>query len=90
MYLSIASAAKILNLSETTIRRRLDSKKFPSYSRKTAQIGRFISINEILYPSIQSAVDHGLAKDRFQVLRRLQSANTKWASWFYIEDEKQV
>ena len=90
MYSSIASAAETLNLSKTTIRRRLGSGKYPSYARKTVQVGRLISINGISYSSIQSVVEQGLAKDRFQVSRRLQSANAKWQFWFYIEEEKQV
>lgn len=89
-YSSIASAAETLNLSQTTIRRRLDSVKYPCYARKTVQVGRLISINGISYSSIQSVVEQGLAKDRFQVSRRLQSANEKWQFWFYIEEEKQV
>ena len=90
IYSSIASAAETLNLSESTIRRRLSSAKYPYYARKTVQVGRLISINGISYSSIQSVVEQGLAKDRFQVSRRLRSANAKWQFWFYIEEEKQV
>ena len=70
--------------------RRLSSAKYPYYARKTVQVGRLISINGISYSSIQSVVEQGLAKDRFQVSRRLRSANAKWQFWFYIEEEKQV
>ena len=87
---SIASAAKALEVSETTIRRRLNSVKYPNYIRKEAQTGRPISIDGVLYPSIEMVIEQKLAKDRFQVLRRLNSANSKWQGWVYIDEDNEA
>lgn len=90
LYPTITSAAKALNVSQTTIRRRMNSKRYPNYIRKKSTSGQSISINGIVYESLQEAVEQKLAKDRFQVLRRLKSDSTKWKLWVYIDKEKQV
>lgn len=48
-----------------------------------------VIVNNQEYPSNQAVVDANLAKDRFQVLRRLNSSLTKWENWSYKYGKKQ-
>ena len=87
---SIVHAAQFLKLSETTIRRRLNSEKYPNYYRKEIKKGRPISIEGNIYPSINKVVQFGIAKNRFQVYRRVKSQQAKWKEWYYIDEKRQV
>ena len=87
---SIAQAALILHVSETTIRRRLNSSKFSNYRRKKVIKGCSVSIEGTVYPSIIRVVEMGLAKNRIQVYRRLNSKSAKWQDWFYIDEKRKV
>ena len=89
-YNSIAQAAQSQELSETTIRRRLNSTEYPNYSRKEIKKGRRISIEGNIYPSINTVVQLGLANNRSQVYRRVQSQKTQWRKWYFIDEKRQV
>jgi hypothetical protein len=69
-----------LSVSETTIRRRIRNPKISTYQTiETIAHGyKKIHINGNIFPSVKSVVLAGLAKDRFQVWRRVNSKNKKW------------
>ena len=87
---SIAQAARALEVSETTVRRRLNSSKYPNYSREKVQIGSSISIQGVIYPSLKKVIEIGLATNRYQAYRRLNSKSDKWRDWFYVNEKRQV
>lgn len=89
-YNSIVQAAQSQEVSETTIRRRINSKEHPNYKRKEIKKGRRISIEGNIHPSINTAVQLGLAKNRFEVYRRVQPQQTKWKEWYFIDEKRQV
>ena len=76
-----------LNESETNIRRKLKNPFIINYEIiETVQQGySTISVDGRIYSSIQSVVEAGLATDRHQVIRRLNSKTKKWQTWFYIQ-----
>ena len=77
-YLSVAAAARALGVGGTTIRRRLNDPRRPEYRQiKVRASGSPISVDGTIYGTINEAVRMGLAKDRFQAMRRLKSVSPR-------------
>lgn len=87
---SIVEAAQRLQVSETTIRRRLNSNRYINYTRQKIEIGKRVSIDGKISPSITKVVQLGIAKNRLQVYRRLNSQAEKWQQWYYIDEKRKV
>lgn len=88
-YQSIAEAAKKVLLSETTIQRRLRDPNYPDYKQlETIKYGyTTVCIGTQQFESISQVVSKGLAKDRFQVYRRINSKSKKWTNWAYTTNK---
>lgn len=85
-YPSVAEAARSLGIGGTTIRRRLNDQRRSEYREiKVRESGSPISVDGTIYGTITEAVRMGLAKDRFQAMRRLKSGNPRWDGWQYVE-----
>ena len=83
---SVAEAARSLGIGETTVRRRLANQGRPGYREiEIRGSGSPISVDGMIYGSIAEAVRMGVAKDRFQVMRRLKSGHPRWDGWQYVE-----
>lgn len=88
-YNSIAEASRMTGESETRIRTKLNN-NFPGYRimEKIKHGYEPIIANGKFYDSINDAVAHGEAIDRFQAIRRLK--NPKYKNWNYQSPEKQI
>jgi len=86
---SIKQASEQLNMSESSIRRRLFNQQ-PHYViiEKIRQGYKHIIANGIYYDSIMYCVRAGEAKDRFQAMRYLKSKSR--CNWNYINPEKRI
>jgi hypothetical protein len=83
---SIATAQKEVGVSETTIRRRLRDPNYSTWKEldRVEHGYRKVSIEGQEFESINAAVEAGLAKDRFTVMRRLKSTQNKWKDWVQL------
>jgi hypothetical protein len=85
IFLSVAQAAKhpTINISETTIRRRLLNVNYPTYKEIQRPLNGYtpVTINNKKFESINAAVEAGVANTRQTVMRRVSSTNRKWANW---------
>ena len=81
-YESVSRAAKQTKEKDQIIRMKLNN-KHPGYIviKKVVQGYTPVIIDDQEYPSIQAVVKANLAKDRFEVMRRLKSP--KWEKWYY-------
>jgi hypothetical protein len=86
VYDSIATAQKEVGVSETTIRRRLRDPNYSTWKEldRVEHGYRKVSIEGQEFESINAAVEAGLAKDRFTVMRRLKSTQNKWKDWVQL------
>ena len=85
-YHSVAAAARALGVGGTTIRRRLNDPRRPEYRAINLRAsGSPISVDGTIYGTINEAVRMGLAKDRFQAMRRLKSVSSRWDGWQYVK-----
>jgi len=86
---SIKQASEQLNMSESSIRRKLFNQQ-PNYViiEKIRQGYEPIIANGTYYDSIMSCVRAGQAKDRFQAMRYLKSKSR--CNWNYINPEKRI
>ena len=89
VYFSMSETAKALKISETTLRRRLNSDKFPEY-----QILDYVThgyqkvvVNNKKYPTVYSLIEKGLVATRQQAIYRLKSTLLKWRDWLYDRSE---
>lgn len=89
-YESVKQASKITKEKEETIRMKLNN-NHAGYVvlKKVVQGYTPIIVNNNEYPSIQAVINANLAKDRFQVMRRLNSNHIKWENWYYKYGKKQ-
>lgn len=80
IYNSIGEASHRLNLSESEIRRRLNNYDFTDFKiiQKVSQKSP-IRIKGIIYDSLNQAITAGIAKNRNQLIRRLDS--DKFPDW---------
>nr|YP_009184855.1 putative GIY-YIG homing endonuclease [Jenufa minuta]ALO63000.1 putative GIY-YIG homing endonuclease [Jenufa minuta] len=89
IYNSIGEASRCLNLSESEIRRRLynhdyiDFKIIEKVSQKSP-----IKIKGVVYDSLNQAIATGIAKNRNQLIRRLDS--NKFPDWTRLVPKKVV
>jgi hypothetical protein len=83
VYESVATAQKEVGVSETTIRRRLRDPKYSTWKELDRVEHGYtkVCIEGQEFESINAVVEAGLAKDRFTVIRRLQSTRHKWKNW---------
>ena len=89
-YFSIAEGVKDLGISRTELHRRINQKTntdFILIERATYGYTPVV-IEGKEYPSVNSVVQAGLAKDRHQVLRRLSSPISDWVGWVYKHGKK--
>ncbi len=86
VYESIALAQKEVGVSETTIRRRLRDPKYPTWKELDRIKHGYtkVCIEGQEFESIEAAVEAGLAKNRFIVMRRLKSPINKWKDWIQL------
>jgi hypothetical protein len=82
-YESVSQASRELNIKEKIITIRLKNGE-PGYviTGKKVQGYTPVIIDNIEYESINAVVDAGLAKNRYQVMRRLKN-NNKFPNWVY-------
>ena len=80
VYDSVAAAQKEVDVSETTIRRRLRDPKHSTWKEidKIRYGYRKVCIEGQEFESINAVVKAGLCKERFTVMRRLKSTYYKW------------
>lgn len=78
-YKTIAEAANSsdVNVSATTIRRRLNDPKYPTYKEVTRSFNGY-SIDGKHSGSYNEVIETILANNRLRVFRRIQSTNSKW------------
>jgi hypothetical protein len=86
VYDSVAAAQKEVGVSETTIRRRLRDPKYPTWKEldKVEHGYTKVCIEGQEFESINAVVKPGLAKDRFTVMRRLESTQNRWRNWVQL------
>lgn len=89
IYQSVAEAARILTISENSIRIRLKN-NHPGYRiiDQVAQGYTPVIINNVEYNSVKAVVEAGLAPNRFVVQRRINSTSQKWSGWNYKYGKK--
>lgn len=87
-YSSIGEAVTILDIKETTLRRKLYDDKETEYVRLEKQRHGYrpVRVGNKSYPSVESLVYEGLASNRHQAMRRLKPTNSRWAHWVYEND----
>ena len=82
-YKTIAETKKTLPdvpVSETTIRRRLDDPKYPTYKEIQLSFNGY-SINGEHFETLNDIVEAGFATNRQTVMRRRNSTHPKWKNW---------
>lgn len=86
-YNSVAECSKALHLSETTIRRRLQKKNNTHFvhMERVDHGYKKIMVEGVLYDSIVSAWEAGVANNRQTIMRRLKNPN--FPNWYYLEGE---
>lgn len=86
IYESVALAQKEVGVSETTVRRRLRDPKYPTWKELDRIEHGYtkVCIKGQEFESINAAVEAGLAKDRFTVMRRLKSTKNEWKDWIQL------
>lgn len=89
-YHSINEASAALQISETVIRQKLRN-NHPGFKilEKVTHGYTPVIIEGIEYDSLGTVVEAGLAKNRLQVGRRLNSTHRKWQNWNYKYGKKQ-
>ena len=92
IYSSMSEARKALSMSETTLRRRLRSPKFPEFETlKITRHGyRKVSVDGKNYPTVNSLVEVGLVVTRQQAIYRLKSPLKQWVNWQYDDSENEI
>ena len=90
IYSSMAEGVKALGISRTEIQRRIRLETNTDFILVERVIHGYtpVLIEGTEYPSVNSVVQAGLAKNRHQVLRRLSSLLLKWAGWVYKNGKK--
>lgn len=88
VYPSIAEAARQLNQSSRTLRKKLDDPVNQSYQRLYFQRHSYFDEYQVIitgkiYPTTSKVVEYGLAKTTRQVRDRCRSK--KWHNWILVE-----
>jgi hypothetical protein len=90
-YNSICEASSALQISETVIRQKLKN-NHPGFKilEKVTHGYSPVIVEGVEYDSLIAVVEAGLAKNRFQVARRLNSSHRKWQNWNYKFGKKKT